>query len=64
MGKTLQEAKIMYKEELLHITHKHLREYCVTQFKQKAVGQDIQEFETLLRDGISKKYKDFKQEFA
>jgi len=32
-------------------------------FKQKAVGQDVQEFESALREGLSKKYKDIKNEF-
>ena len=36
----------------------------MTQFKSKAVGQEIQEFEMLLRDGISKKHKEIKNEFV
>lgn len=61
--RVLEEAKAQCKEELLRATHRVSREQCVTQFKTKAVGQDIQEFELVLRDGISKKYKEIKNDF-
>lgn len=64
MRKVLSSALLTSNESLLKLQNKPLRETAVLLFKQKAVGQDIQGFESLLREGISKKYKEIKAEFA
>lgn len=43
--------------------HRILKEQSVTNFKTKAVGQEISEFELVLRDGISKKRREIKLDF-
>ncbi|CDW76855.1 guanylate-binding n-terminal domain containing protein [Stylonychia lemnae] len=61
--KVLERAKAECNEELISKDHRHIKEQAVQNFKQKAVGQEIQEFELQLRDGISKKHKEIKLEF-
>ena len=63
MRQVLEKAKAVFDEEILRRENKPLRDQAVQAFKQKAVGQDIQEFESVLRNGLSKKYKDIKTEF-
>lgn len=63
MRKVLERAKEQCNEDLLKKEKSSLREQAITMFKQKAVGQDISEFESQLREGISKKTREIKLEF-
>jgi len=40
-----------------------VREQCVTIFKQKALGQEITEYERILREGISRSSQKLKAQF-
>lgn len=64
MQKALEKAKEKTDENLIKIENRPLRNQAVVSFKSKAVGQDTQQFEQLLREGLSKKYKDIKLEFS
>lgn len=60
----MERAKEQCNEDLFKKERPALKEQAVTSFKSKAVGQDIQDFEMQLREGISKKNKDIKLEFV
>jgi hypothetical protein len=50
---------------MLKKCHRPARDLAVTSFKQKAVGGEIvAEYESQLRDGIDKKFKEIKTEFG
>jgi hypothetical protein len=50
---------------MLKKCHRPARDHAVVSFKQKAVGGDIiADYESQLRDGIDKKYKELKSDFA
>lgn len=63
MRRALEEAKAQMSVDVVGREHRKTREEAVAAFKSKAVGQDVQDFEVTLRDGISKKYKEIKDEF-
>jgi len=63
MRKVLESAKDICNEDILKKEHKVQRDDAVNSFKGKAVGQDISGYESQLRDGLSKKYKDIRNEF-
>jgi len=55
MKDVVRQAQLSLDEGLIKTASKQIREKCIVTFKEKALGQDISDFEITLRDGISKK---------
>ena len=54
MERPFLSAKETLDQSILKKAHQQIREQCVTMFKQKALGQDVTDYERMLREGISR----------
>ena len=64
MKPTIKEAKESLNQDILKKSHQKIRHRCVQMFQQKALGQDVSEYELILRDGLSKSFHKIKMEFT
>lgn len=60
MAQPLAQAKQFMDSAVLKKAHVQIREKSVALFKLKALGQDVTDFERILREGISRSSQKFK----